>query len=235
LNYLISFSLEAVLHHLQIHKKQAVRLQQQVLLFPTARKRSWSLLIMGHDKVGLLAKFCGVLALHNLTVLSAQIFTWPDGTVVDVLEVVPAAARTFEELDWQGVERDLNLAINYRLDIGYQLYQKSHPQTYGPVRQVQQLERKVVIDNQTSQHYTLVEVYGGDSRGTLYQLTQTLADFGLTIHRARIATEVEQLIDIFYVRTQAGGKLTDPEVMDKVRMTLMHIIDEDAADAVLAA
>jgi len=196
-DYLMSFSLDAVLRHLRIHGEQAVRLQQQVLLFPEQRKRSWSLLIMGRDKVGLLAKFCGVLALHNLSVLSAQIFTWPDSTVVDVLEVVPAAARTFEELDWQAVERDLNLAINYRLDIGYQLYQKLQPQTYTPVRQVQQLERKVIIDNQTSQHYTLVDVYGGDSRGTLYQLTQTLADFGLTIHRAMIATEVEQLIDVF--------------------------------------
>ena len=129
----------------------------------------------------------------------------------------------------------MNLAINYRLDVGYQLYQKSQPQGYRPVRQVQQLERKVIIDNQTSQHYTLVEVYGDDSRGTLYQLTQTLADFGLTIHRARIATEVEQLIDVFYVRTQAGTKLTDPDTIDKIRMTLLHIIDEDAADAMLAA
>ncbi len=234
-DYLMSFSLEMVLRHLQTHGEQAARLQQQVLLFPEPGERSWSLLIMGRDRVGLLAKFCGVLALHNLTVLSAQIFTWPDSTVVDVLEVFPAAARSFEELDWQAVERDLNLAINYRLDIGYQLYQKMQSQPYSPVRQVQQLERKVIIDNQTSQYYTLVEVYGGDSRGTLYQLTQTLADFGLTIHRARIATEVEQLIDIFYVRTQAGTKLTDPEIMDKIHLTLVHIIDEDAADAVMAA
>jgi [protein-PII] uridylyltransferase len=229
-DYLISFSLDVVMRHLQIHREQAVRLRQQVLLFPEPGERSWSLLIMGPDKVGLLAKFCGVLALHNLRVLAAQIFTWPDGTVVDVLEVVPAAARPFEELDWQTVERDLNLAINYRLDVGYQLYQKLHPQTYGSPRQVQQLERKAVIDNKTSQYYTLIEVYGGDSRGVLYQLTQTLADFGLTIHRARIATEVEQLIDIFYVKTQAGEKLSDPSAIAKVRMTLMHIIGAEEAE-----
>jgi [protein-PII] uridylyltransferase len=229
-DYLMSFSLDMVMQHLQIHCEQAARLRQQVLLFPEPREHSWSLLIMGPDKVGLLAKFCGVLALHNLRVLSAQIFTWPDATVVDVLEVIPATIRTFEELDWQRVERDLNLAINYRLDVGYQLYQKMHPQTFGPSRQVQQLERKVIIDNQTSQYYTLIEVYGGDSRGVLYQLTQTLADFGLTIHRARIATEVEQLIDVFYVRTQGGDKLSDPEVMDKVRMTLMHIIGAEEAE-----
>jgi [protein-PII] uridylyltransferase len=91
---------------------------------------------------------------------------------------------------------------------------------------VQQLERKVIIDNQTSHHYTLIEVYGGDSPATLYQLTQTLADFGLSIHRARIATEVEQLIDIFYVRTQAGGKLTDSGRHGQGPMTLMHIIGD---------
>ncbi len=229
-DYLMSFSLEKVLRHLRIHREQAARLQQQVLLFPEQEEGSWSLLIMGRDRVGLLAKFCGVLALHSLSVLSAQIFTWPDGTVVDVLEVFSAIARKYHELDWQDVERDLNQAINYRLDLGYQLQQKEQPKTYGSTRPVQQLERKVVIDNQTSQQYTIIEVYCGDARATLYQLTQTLADFGLTIHRARIATEVEQLIDVFYVKTQSGGKLVDLELTDKIRTTLMQIAEEAAAE-----
>lgn len=229
-DYLLSFSLDAVLRHLALHTENAVRLKQQILLFAEMGSRSWSLLIMGPDKVGLLAKFCGVLALHNLTVLSAQIFTWPDGTVVDVLEVFPATSRSFDELDWPAVERDLNLAINYRLDVGYQLSERSQPQSYGGARLVQQLERKVVIDNQGSQQYTIVEVYGGDSRSTLYQLTQTLADFGLTIHRAHIATEVEQLIDIFYVSTQSGAKLTDEDTKAKISMTLMRIIGAEEAE-----
>jgi [protein-PII] uridylyltransferase len=95
---------------------------------------------------------------------------------------------------------------------------------------VQQLERKVVIDNTTSQQYTLVEVYGGDNRSALYQLTQTLADFGLTIHRARIATEVEQLIVIFYVSTQTGTKLEESSIQEKISMTLMRIIGADDAE-----
>jgi len=234
-DYLLSFSLPAVLHHLRVHTDNAARLKQQVLLFPEPGGGSWPLLIMGPDKVGLLAKFCGVLALHHLTVLSAQIFTWSDGTVVDTLEVVPAIIRSFEEMDWPAVERDLNLAINYRLDVGYQLHERSQLQQYGPSRLVQQLERKVIIDNQTSQQYTVVEVYGDDSRGALYQLTQTLADFGLSIHRAHIATEVEQLIDVFYVKTTEDGKLTEPAAVEKVRMTLMHIIGAEEAEPETAA
>ena len=232
-DYLMSFNLQKVLHHLKIHREQAARLQQQILLFPEQGEQSWQLLIMGRDQVGLLAKFCGVLALHNLIVRSAQIFTWPDGTVVDALEVVSAAALEFQELDWPQVERDFNLAINYRLDIGYQLQQKEQPQSYGPSRPVQHLEHKVVIDNQTSLQFTIIEVYGSDNRSVLYRLTQTLADFNLTIHRARIATEVEQLIDIFYVKTASGGKLDDPGKMAKVQATLLRIIGADANLAVV--
>ena len=137
-------------------------------------------------------------------------------------------------MEWEKVEQDLNLAINYRLDVGYQLHERTQPQNYRSQRQIQQLESKVVIDNEASQQYTIIEVYGGDNRSALYQLTQTLADFGLAIHRARIATEVEQLIDIFYVTTQHGDKLTDKATKEKVSMTLMRIIGADEAELAAA-
>jgi hypothetical protein len=33
-------------------------------------------------------------------VLAARIFTWPDGTVVDMLDLAPEAAITFDEQNW---------------------------------------------------------------------------------------------------------------------------------------
>ncbi len=225
-DYLLSFTPETVVRHLQVHREEKSRLQQQVLIFPEARQGYWSLLMMSKDRVGLLAKLCGVLALHNLSVLAAQIFTWPDGTVVDVLDVAPVADSGFDEQDWQGLEHDVNQAVNYRLDVGYQLHSRLSSAGLRPRRRVQQLVRKVVVDNETSQRFTVIEVYGGDRPGTLYQLTQTLADFGLDIHRARIATEVEQLIDIFYVAMRSGEKVTDPELLEKVESTLLRIIEE---------
>ena len=230
-DYLLGFSPEEVVRHLGIHQEQAGRLRQQVLLFAEPGEHGWHLLIMGDDRPGLLAKFCGVLALHGLTVRSARIFTWPDGTVVDSLEVVPAALRDFDEMDWGGVERDLNLAINYRLDVGYRLQEKRQPRPWGPARPVQQAQLRVVLDNQTSGRFTIVEVHAGDSPEILYQLAQTLADFDLTIHQARIATEVEQLIDVFYVRTATGGQLTDPEAMAALQAALLRLIGEEAEAA----
>ncbi len=230
-DYLMSFNPEMVAYHLQIHDKQAARLQQQVLLFPEARQGYWSLLVMSRDRPGLLAKLCGVLALHNLRVLAAHIFTWPDSTVVDVLDVVPAANADFTEQDWQGLEQDINLALNYRLDVSSRLHRKMDAAGMRSKRQVQQLQKEVIIDNKTSERFTIVEVYCGDRPGTLYHLTQTLSDFGLDIHQARIATEVEQLIDIFYVTGGNGGKIIDPVRIDKVRETLLHFIEKETVPA----
>jgi len=92
---------------------------------------------------------------------------------------------------------------------------------------VQQLNEKVVIDNESSARFTIIEVHAGERLGTLYQLTQTLTDFGLDIHRAKIATEVEQLIDVFYVTMRGGEKLEDLKFMDKVRETLAIIAAHD--------
>ena len=233
-DYLVAFTPEMVARHLQLHCAQAGQLQQRVLLFPEARQGYWSLLMLSKDRAGLLAKLCGVLALHNLSVLAAQIFTWPDGTVVDVLDVRPVAGTGFEDQDWQTLEEDLNQAVNYRLDVGLQLHDKSRKrQGMGlkPKRKVQQLDLKVVLDNDASHKFTVIEVHGGDAPGALYQLTQTLSDFGLDIHRARIATEVEQLIDVFYVTMRAGGgKLLDEDLQAKVRQTLLGIIGFDESN-----
>ncbi len=223
-DYLMSFTPEMIVQHLRMHRDQASMLQQKVLLFPEDRHGSWSLLMLSRDRQGLLAKLCGVLALHNLSVLAAQIFTWPDGTVVDVLDVIPVADSGFDEQDWQALENDLNLAVNYRLDVGLQLHNKMQSIGNRSKRQVQQLEKKVVLDNDSSSQFTVIEVYGGDRVGTLYQLTQTLSDFSLNIHKARIATEVEQLIDIFYVTGADGNKVQDVQQQEKIQATLLKII-----------
>jgi len=223
-DYLMAFTPEMVAQHLRLHRDYAHQLQQRVLLFPEPRQGYWSLLMLSKDRPGLLAKLCGVLALHNFSVLAAQIFTWPDQTVVDVLDVKPVTAKDVNEEGWQALEEDLNKAVNYRLDIGRKLHGRKFGFGLKSKRNVQQLEQKVLVDNTSSRRFTVIEVYGGDAPAALYKLTQTLADFDLDIHRARIATEVEQLIDIFYVLKRDGTRLTDKEEIERVRQTLLQMI-----------
>jgi [protein-PII] uridylyltransferase len=226
-DYLVSFTPEMVLGHLRLHRDRAAALQQKVLLFPEKKQGSWSLLMLCRDRRGLLAKLCGVLALHNLSVLAARIFTWPDGTVVDMLDLTPEAAIGFDEQNWVALEHDLNQAVNYRLDVGRKLYHKLESSIRGRKRQVQQLRREVIIDNDASARHTVIEVYGGNHLGALFQMTQTFSDFHLNIHRARIATEVEQLIDVFYVTTEDQEKISNNELLNRVKDALFHIIRDE--------
>ncbi len=224
-DYLLSFTPEAVVAHLRTHQENYSALQQKALIFPQQLQAQWSLLVMCRDRSGLLAKICGVLSLHNLSVLNAQIFTWKDGSVVDVLDVRPEDGVQYEEKDWQAVNNDLNLALNYRLGLGHRLYEKLSSGMTRRKRPAGVSKTRVVVDNEASGHYTIVEIYSSDSPGQLYRITQTLADFGINIYRAYIATEVEQLIDVFYVLDNQQKRVTDPAFIQELKDGLLYGID----------
>jgi [protein-PII] uridylyltransferase len=208
-DYLLSFTPEAIADHVRVHHENSNLLKQKSLLFPRKMHSKWSLLVMCRDRRGLLAKICGVLCLHNLSVLNAHVFTWKNGSAVDVIEVRGDDGIEYEDIDWAVVEGDLNLALNHRLGLGHRLYKKLR-ETYAKRKRPSGVEEtRVLIDNDASEKYTVVEVYSVDSPGQLYRITQTLADFGVGIYRAYIATEVEQLIDVFYVLDSRGEKITD--------------------------
>ncbi len=224
-DYLLSFTPEAVVSHVRLHADNHTVLRQKALIFPRNLQSQWSLLIMGQDRSGLLAKICGVLSLHNLSVLNAQIFTWKDGSAVDVIDVRPEDGVDYEEKDWQALTDDLNLALNHRLGLGHRLYKKLSG-SYGRRKLPSTISgTRVNVDNDASDHYTVVEIYSSDSPGQLYRITQTLADFGINIYRAYIATEVEQLIDVFYVLDSQKEKIVDEPFINELREGLLYGID----------
>ena len=223
-DYLLSFTPEAIAGHVRLHAEHSSLLQQRAMLFPVEMRSQWSLLVVCRDQVGLLAKVCGVLILHNLSVLNAQVFTWECGSAVDLLEVHADSGMHFEDIDWQAVENDLNLALTHRLGLGHRLYKKL--QSYIPKRKVLPGvgKTRVLIDNDGSEKYTIVEVYSPDCPGQLYRITQALADFGVGIYRAYIATEVDQLIDVFYVQDSRGQKILDEAFVKELRDGVLYSV-----------
>ncbi len=87
----------------------------------------------------------------------------------------------------------------------------------------------MVIDNKSSDAYSVVEVYSADLPGQLYRITQMLADFGMNIHKAYIATEVSQLIDVFYLLDAQGEKLIDEEFQQEVTEGLLYSLNRSVS------
>ena len=221
---MLSFAPDAIARHILSHRDNYQLLRQKSLVTVDDGDDCWSLLIMAADRPGLLAKICGVMALNNLAVIRAQIFTWDDGTVVDVIDVRPVDGITFDEKDWLALGDDLDKAICHRLGLGHRLYKKLSF-SHGRRRELTgELATKVVIDNKSSDAYSVVEVYSVDLPGQLYRITQMLSDFGMNIHKAYIATEVGQLIDVFYLLDAQGEKLTDEELQQEVTEGLLYSV-----------
>lgn len=227
-DYLVNFSPEDVCRHIRLRDE----LQEKSLILETGEEAPgcWSLLIMTTDRPGLLSKICGVLALHNLKILAAQIFTWKDGTVVDSLSITSAVNGHYQEQDWRLLRDDLELAVGNRLGLDYRLHKKLAPLSRGKLAPVSRQPARVEIDNESSQWCTIVEIYAADRVGLLYEITRTLADFGMNILRAIIGSKADQVVDVFYVQDSGGNKVADPFFLDEIRHGLMHVATHESRD-----
>jgi [protein-PII] uridylyltransferase len=78
----------------------------------------------------------------------------------------------------------------------------------------------VQIDNEASAEFTVVEVYTQDRIGVLFAITYALHRLGLSIHIAKISTNVDQVADVFYVTDESGAKIYDEERLEGIRRHL---------------
>jgi [protein-PII] uridylyltransferase len=77
------------------------------------------------------------------------------------------------------------------------------------------------VDNTSSDRYTIIEVYTSDRPGLLYAITHTLLQLQLQVFLAKISTRVDQVADIFYVRTMDGRRVEDPEQIEEIKQALL--------------
>ncbi len=91
------------------------------------------------------------------------------------------------------------------------------------------VEIRVDIDNAASVGSTVVDVRAEDDVGLLHRVTAALFALDLDVVVARVSTFGHEVFDAFYVRdTVTGGKVTDPEQIERVRDAVMRAINVSA-------
>ena len=84
----------------------------------------------------------------------------------------------------------------------------------------------ISIDNDCSEKHTVIDVFAMDNPGLLYTLALTLFQHGLSVELTRIATNIDQIVDVFYVVDEHGKKLESEERIAQLRSALMHELVE---------
>lgn len=86
--------------------------------------------------------------------------------------------------------------------------------------------QRVQIDNNTAASYTILDIFAHDRMGLLYTITRTIFELGLSVHLAKIATYVDQVLDVFYVTDSAGRKIMDEGRLKEIRARILAAIEE---------
>lgn len=177
---------------------------------------------VGH---GFFHKLTGVLSAKRMEILNAQICTYPDGIIIDSFRVsdhdhdgvVPEFRRTEVAELMRNVlrgETDVERLFRSRMRFAPNVIQ-------GPVSD---LPMRVVIDNDTSDRRTVIDIFAHDRPGLLYRIARTLFDLDLSVVLAKISTHFDQVVDVFYVTDARGRKISDGQRLRTIREVLTREI-----------
>jgi [protein-PII] uridylyltransferase len=179
--------------------------------------------VCAKDRPGLISKIAGVFTLNTIDILDVQVFTWRNNIALDVFEVTPPPDPIFENERWERAARNLTEALSDRLDFSQEIIRKKNDaapiQPYTAARPTE-----IVVDNETSSFFTIVEVFTFDFPGLLFRVTDALFKCGLDIWVAKIATKVDQVVDVFYVRDFDGQKVDAPQQVEAIKAAIKDVL-----------
>ncbi|MBI3995774.1 MAG: [protein-PII] uridylyltransferase [Nitrospirae bacterium] len=173
---------------------------------------------------GIFYKITSVLASKGLQILSATITTWSNNVVVDTFQVQDpdfSGPPTPDRL--QDIRDTIALVLQGRRDLEHPARADLRIRPVSPVFP-RTAPVQVELDNSTSEKYTIVEVFAPDRTGLLSVIAQSLFVLGLSIQTAKVATHLDQIVDIFHVVDQAGQKIVDPDRIRHLKQTLTQEI-----------
>ncbi|MBR9980431.1 MAG: [protein-PII] uridylyltransferase [Desulfatitalea sp.] len=190
---------------------------------PSEDNRTRTLTVCAKDRPGLLSRIAGVLTLNGIDILDARIFTWRNNVALDIFEVTPPPDPLFETERWERAAGHLQSALHDQLDLSGALARKQdgRPAMRAATRQRPQ---QVIIDNESSSFFTIIEVIAWDFPGLLYRVTDAIFRCRLDIWVAKSASRVDQVVDVFYVRSFDGEKVDNPEEEAAICRTIEAVL-----------
>lgn len=173
------------------------------------------LLIAVPDQPGVLPAVAGVLAMHRLTVRTAELrsLPLPDGVEGSVLLLAWRVAAEYGSLPQAArLRADLVRALDGSLDIAGRLAERDA--AYPRRRGVLPPPPRVTVAPAASRLATVIEVRAQDAPGLLFRIGRALEGAGVRVRSAHASTLGSNAVDAFYVTGPEGAPLPGEEAGD---------------------
>jgi [protein-PII] uridylyltransferase len=191
------------------------------------------LTILATDHPWLLSIIAGACASAGANIVDAQIYTTTDGRALDTI----AISREYDRDEDEGrratrIGEMIEQVLEGKLRLPDAVARRAAVR--GKMRPFT-VEPEVIINNQWSELYTVIEVSGLDRPGLLYQLTTAISKLNLNIASAHVATFGERARDVFYVTDLLGAQINAPTRQAAIKSALLHLLASEDAVAKPAA
>jgi [protein-PII] uridylyltransferase len=175
------------------------------------------------DRPMLFADLAATLAAAGADVTGARVATTAEGLALDVFQIQDGAGEPYGQAEPRrlaALVRTLEKAARGKARARAPDAPAAHPR-----RAVFDVRPVVMIDAQSSADAVIVEVSGGDRPGLLADLAQALADHGLSIRSAHVASFGERAVDSFYVTDAAGRADLSDLLIDEIQAALEGVLN----------
>lgn len=165
--------------------------------------------LFARDAPGLFATFTGAMALQQLALHAADVFTLGDGTAVDIFTVGGLPDALYPEEVFKRLSMHIREASAGRLDLAYRIAER-RASPLAPA-EPSHIACSARLRRDLSAVYTVIEATAPARYGVVYNMACALRDAGLDVCQAKIALRGPELTVTFFVREQAGGLLGDEQ------------------------
>jgi [protein-PII] uridylyltransferase len=225
-NYWGTFNLPSVVNHYEIFtsmKNYSKKLE--VYLSNDSKLKATELLVITPDHHGLFSQISGLVASSGYDIVSAKIITRSDGYALDTFFLQNKERKPISDINLRkklietitkGLEGNFN--IEKALNIKWKEIPARFRAVKAPIR--------VIIDNKTSDQYTILDIKCKNAPGVLYKITKIITSLGLQINTANVSTYGDRVVDIFYLKNAFGSKVDDNTTIEKVKNSILEELKE---------
>lgn len=220
LGYTTAFSEQEIASHIE----EILQGDPLSLIFRESQNYT-NLTIITKDAPSLLTKICGVLAINDVNIHDAKIFTRKDGIVIDNFNL--SDFRTHKPVDhsmYEKIEEDMRYVLSGEMQLNAEI-KKMKTRWWRIENKFFKKEGNPRIKFEEHDRYTIIDVFSPDRLGFLYQVTRKLHDLGLNIFFAKIATTGDEIVDAFYVLTNDHKKIS-PNFYPIIESQLLEAIHQ---------
>ncbi len=206
-SYVLAFEPQEMASHIEL-----LRASDAVRCEPAAD--AVTITVVTSDRAGLLATLAGALTVCGLNVLEANVFGTTDGRALDVFRAADPFGRTNE--DASRVVQTIERALRDEIDLTARVEERRRAYSFSTATKG---TVGIVVDDETSESDSIIEVHADDDVGLLYRLASAFAELELDVRVAKVATLGTRVVDVFYVRDARGQKI-DADDAERVRSVL---------------